>query len=98
MYRVFHKFWNKVAVSQLFSVDLILFLFLDYWWEIVNILIYLNKYSEIIPWTMDLLCEDITKKSFKIVQARYRKKFNFNKFQTGIRIFKKFEAHDTWSS
>ena len=48
-YREFYYCWNKAAASQIFPVEFILFLFSDYCWEIVNILIYVNKYSEIIP-------------------------------------------------
>ena len=36
----------------MFFVDFILFLFSDHTWEIVNILVYSTKYSEIKPWTI----------------------------------------------
>ena len=60
--RVFPSCWNKVAASQIFPIDIILFLFLDYCWEIVNILIYLTKYSKIVRLVNgaeDLLRDDI---------------------------------------
>ena len=44
-YRVFHICWNKSVASQTFPVDFILFLFSYYYWEIVNILIYLTRYT-----------------------------------------------------
>ena len=47
---------TKQQTLKLFSVDFILFFFSDYYWKIVNILIYLTDYE-----TEDLLCEDITK-------------------------------------
>ena len=53
-HRVFHNHWNKAAAYHLFSVDLILFLFSDYCWEIVNILLYSTEYSEIVPSMMEL--------------------------------------------
>ena len=39
IYRGFLNYWNKAATSQIFSIDFIPFLFSDYCWEIVNILI-----------------------------------------------------------
>ena len=36
----------------------------------------------------DHLCEDIMKLSLKIVQARYRRRFNFNQFPKLIKNFK----------
>ena len=44
---------NKTVASQLFPVDFILFLFSDYSWEMVKILIYLTKYTKLMPWTME---------------------------------------------
>ena len=51
--RVFHNCWNKAVASQIFPFDFILFLFSDYNWEIVNILIYSTKYNETMPWAME---------------------------------------------
>ena len=39
---------TKAAASQI-SVDFVHFLFTDYFGEIVNILIYLTKYSQLMP-------------------------------------------------
>ncbi len=58
----------------IFLVDFILFLFPGYYWEIVYILIYLTKYSEVTSWGMEqIFCVKIyyESKSFNIVQARY---------------------------
>ena len=92
--------WNKAAASQVFSINFILFLFSDYCWEIVNILIYTTIYSKIMPWTMEqkIFCVKTyyETKSSKIVQARYRRKLNFNIFLNRSLIFKlvkNFEAH-----
>ena len=100
IYRMFHNCWNKVAVSQIFPVDFILFLFLDYCWEIVNILTYLLKYREIMTLTMEPKIFCVTTyyetKSFKIVWTRYRRKFNFITFPNRSQIFKlvkNSEAH-----
>ena len=49
MYRVFHNFWNKATAAQIFPVDFILLLFLDYSREIFSILIYSTQYRKIIP-------------------------------------------------
>ena len=68
-------------------------------WTKVNILIYLIKYSEIIACIMEQIFYVKTyyeTKSFKIVQARYREKFNFNTFPNRTQIFgliKNFEAY-----
>ena len=43
---------QKVTFSNI-SGDFILFLFSDCSKEILNILIYLAKFSEIMPWTME---------------------------------------------
>ena len=56
--------------------------FLDYSWEIVNISTYLTKYSKIMAWMIKykIFCVKIfyKTKSSKIVQVRYRKKFNIS--------------------
>ena len=66
-------------------------------------MIYKTKYREIIPWTIEqkifyvkAYCET---KSFKIVQARYTRKFNFITFLNRTQIFKlvkNFETQGTW--
>ena len=75
---------NKAAASQIFLVDSIIFLFSNYGRKIINILIYSTKYSEIMPWTMEQKMFSrktyYETKSFKTIQAIYRKKVNFNKF------------------
>ena len=43
--------FEKAETSQIFPVDFNLFP--DYCWKIVNISIYLTKYSKIIPWMME---------------------------------------------
>ena len=99
-YSVFHNCWNKAAVLQIFPVDFILFS--NYCWEIVNILIYSIKYCKIMPWMMEqkIFCVNTyyETKPFKIVQPRYRRKFNYNTFPNRRQIFKlvkNFEAHST---
>ena len=80
--RVLHHNWYNAVASQIFSVDFILFLFPDYYWEI-NILKYSTKSSEIMPWTMEeksFVWRHHKTKYVKIVQATYRRKFNFNTF------------------
>ena len=54
------------------------------------------------PWTMEqkIFCVKTyyETKSFKIVQARYRRKFNFNTFPNRsqiLKLIKNFEAHGT---
>ena len=44
---------TKHPASEIFPVDFILFLYPDYCWEKVNILIYLTKYSKIMSSSMD---------------------------------------------
>ena len=54
------------------------------------------------PWMMEqIFCVKIyyKTKSFKILQARYRGKFDFNTFPNGNQIFKlvkNFETHGTY--
>ena len=58
--------------------------------EIVNILIYSIKYSEIILWMIEekIFCvKTYYERLFKIVQARYKRKFNFNTFPNRNQIF-----------
>ena len=54
------------------------------------------------PWTMEQKIFYVKTyyetKSFKIVQARYRRKFNFNTFPNRsqiLKLIKNFEAHGT---
>ena len=78
------------------------FLFLGYCSELEDILIYSTKYNKIMSWMMEqkIFCEEIydETKSLKIVQNRYRGKFNFNSFPNKSQIFKlikNFEADGT---
>ena len=52
IYRLFENRYNKVMAFQIFPVEFTLFLFYDYYWKVVIILIYLTKYSETTPWTV----------------------------------------------
>ena len=93
----FHNSWNKIVASQIFLVYFIFFLFSEYWWKIVNILIYLIKHNEILPWTMEqkIFC----------MKAYYERLFKQDTeessisihFQIEVRFFfklvKNFEAH-----
>ena len=51
--QVVSQLLRKIATSRIFPVNFIFFLFSNHCREIVNILIYLNKNSEIYPWTME---------------------------------------------
>ena len=79
---MFHNCWNKAAVSQIFPVDFIPFS--DYCTEIhiIKILIYSTKYRKILPWTrkQKIFCVNTYYKTYsvKIIQAKYRRKFNYN--------------------
>ena len=91
---------NLSIYLSIFRIDSILFS--NYFWELVNILIYSTKYSEIMPFLLDTFNKT---NSSKIVHARYRRKFNFNKFPNGNQIFnlvKNFRAHgicaDRWAT
>ena len=91
---------KKVEAAQITSVDFILFLFSDNYWEIDSILIYLIKYSQILPWKIErkFFCVKTyyETKSFIIVRTRYKRKFNFNTFPNRSQIFKlikNVEAH-----
>ena len=42
-----------IVETNNFSVGFIIFLFSDYCWEIVNILIYLTKYNKIMSWMIE---------------------------------------------
>ena len=93
-------FVKTVAVSLVFFVDFILFLFSDYCWEIVNILINSIKYGQIMPWTMEqkIFWRYITKLSLSRQLKQNRKKFSFNTFPNRnqvLKLVKKFENHIT---
>ena len=98
---MFYNCLNKAETSQIFPVDFIFFLFPDYCWEIVNILIYLTKYSEM-PSMMEQIFYVKTyyeTKSFQSVQAKYKRKLHFVTFPNQNQIFKlvkNFEAHSTF--
>jgi hypothetical protein len=81
--------------SQIFPTNFILIIFSDSCMEIANIFINSTKYSEIMPWLMEqkIFCVKTyyEAKSFKIVQARYNRKFNFNTFPIKSQIFKLFK-------
>ena len=92
--------------SDIFPFDFILFSLFRLLQRNREILIYSTKYWEIILWTM----ENIWMKtyyginSFEIVQARYRRLFNFNTFPNRsqiLKIVKYFKAHgsceDFWA-
>ena len=89
IYMVFHNYWNKAGASQIFSIYFILFLFSDYCWEIVNILVNSTKYSKVMPWMKKTYYKT---KFFKIVHKQDTERNSIlTHFQTGVRF-------SSWSS
>ena len=90
VYRMFYHCWNKA--EAIFPIVFILFLFADYCWKIVNILIYLTKCDEIIPWSMKLkifVWRHITKLSLlRLFKQDIEGSSDSTHFQTGVRFSK----------
>ena len=79
------------------SMTLFIFLFPDCHREIVNLSIYYTKNSLMMPWQMEqkIFCVKTyyETKSFQIVQARFRRKFSFNKFPNRSQSAMSFPLH-----
>ena len=84
---MFHHHWNKAAASQIFPVDFIHFLISDSSQEIVNILIYLTKYTEILIWMMEqkIFCVKTCYKTKSFKQDTERSLISTH-FQTRVRF------------
>ena len=79
------KLTNQPTNQSIRFLFILFSLFTEYYWEIVNILIYLIKYSK-----MKIFFVKTYNKtsSFKLVQARYQGKLSFNTIPNRGQLFK----------